>query len=57
MFRTTLEMRCRCGSNDIEYLYTFNHVDIYYCIICQGEFGLTGDHITPESRLGDQYGE
>jgi hypothetical protein len=50
-------MRCRCGNNDVEYLITINHVDMYFCDVCQDEFHYTDDSITPETRLRDLYGE
>jgi hypothetical protein len=50
-------MRCRCGSKDIEFLITINHVDIYYCDVCQRDFSSSIDLVTPETKLMDQYGE
>jgi|TARA_R110000868_G_scaffold386098_1_gene654279 hypothetical protein len=49
---------CKGTTHQMEYIYSINRIDVYYCVACDTEaHAKPVEYVTPEVVLGELYGE
>lgn len=49
---------CKGMTSRMEYIMSIDKIDIYYCVACDTEaVAKPVEYVTPETVLGEEYGE